>query len=391
VIGNDETLQLVLTANDEASAILEKVRKQIKDMGGETQRGRKGTGELGQEIDKLSDSKLTKTARAMSSVAYAAEEAKLGGREAARAMGELAETIALASGNAKFAGWAIGINAAVMGLTTFVGLLRDSAEQTKPTDQFIRQLAHTTKEQADAEREGLKASRDSLIEQTAKDADQYLTRFQRMMSANLNTQKGRSLARQGGVDFEALDHANANFEEFQKKSLIELNAQERRRVLALQDQSTEMDKQKAIELALGDVRIASIHHQVSSIDLARQEALAARKNADQQTDTMFRFRDANGKIHELTSAELAMKGQLLERNREIYRQSRRRRRREILRGAEGIEVPGPADRMVRSPTSVSERFPKHARRRASVRMKRQVHALQNSNLEAADKATSGRN
>jgi hypothetical protein len=43
------------------------------------------------EIDKLSDGKLVKSARAMSSVAYAAEEAKLGGREAARAMGELAK------------------------------------------------------------------------------------------------------------------------------------------------------------------------------------------------------------------------------------------------------------------------------------------------------------
>jgi hypothetical protein len=43
----------------------------------------------------------------MSSIAYAAEEAKLGGREAARSMGELAENLAIASGNAQFAGWAI--------------------------------------------------------------------------------------------------------------------------------------------------------------------------------------------------------------------------------------------------------------------------------------------
>jgi hypothetical protein len=320
VIGNEETLRLVLEANDKATAVLEKVREQIKATGGAAGSSGKSTRGLNDEIDKVSDAKLVKSARAMSSIAYAAEEAKLGGREAARAMGELAETVALASGNAKFAGWAIGLNAAVLAATSLIGVLKDAPEQTKPTDLFIRRLSHLTKDQADTEREQLRAFRDRILQRTATDADQYWTRFKKMMGANLNTDAGRRIARQGGVDFELLDHTNANLEALTAKSVIELSAAEQKRVLALQDQTTELSKQKGIELELGEAKILSIRHQMSSIDLQKQEALAARRTADQQTAAMFRFRDANGKIHELTSAELALKGQLLERNREIFAQ-----------------------------------------------------------------------
>lgn len=320
MIGNDETLQLVLTANDQATAILEKLRKQIVATGGAAGTGGKNTKGLGDEIDKLSDAKLVKSARAMSSIAYAADQAKLGGIGAARAMGELAENLALASGSAKFAGWAVGINAAILGMVTLVGLIRDSAEQTKPTELFMRRLSHITADQTKGEIAGLRAVRDSLIEQTAKDAGAgWWTRFNKMTSANLNTEKGRAVARQGGVDFEQLDHTNANFEELQRKSLIDLNEAERRRLLTLGDQTHEMEKQHDVELALGDVRLRSVKHQATSLELQRAEAIAAKKNADAQVETQFRFRDANGQIHKLTAAELAMKGGLLQNNRENLR------------------------------------------------------------------------
>src|SRR3954469_19368581 len=171
MMANEERLALILEANDKATAVLQKVRKEIEATDNAAGKGRKGTSELGNEFDKLSDGKLVKSARAMSSIAYAAEEAKLGGREAARSMGELAENLAIASGNAQFAGWAIGINAAIIAMVTFVGLLRDSAEQTKPTELFIRRLSHLTADQAQSEIAGLKTVRDNLIEQTAKEAD----------------------------------------------------------------------------------------------------------------------------------------------------------------------------------------------------------------------------
>jgi hypothetical protein len=278
MMANEERLALILEANDKATAVLQKVRKEIEATDNAAGKGRKGTSELGNEFDKLSDGKLVKSARAMSSIAYAAEEAKLGGREAARSMGELAENLAIASGNAQFAGWAIGINAAIIAMVTFVGLLRDSAEQTKPTELFIRRLSHLTADQAQSEIAGLRTVRDNLIEQTAKEADAgYFTRLKRMFTANLATKEGRAVARQGGVDFEKMDHTNANFEELQRKALLELNEGERKRVLALQDQTLEMAKQKNTELELGRVRILSIHHQASSLELSRAEALAPRR------------------------------------------------------------------------------------------------------------------
>lgn len=383
MIGNDATLQLVLTANDQASAILEKVRKQIQATGAASGQGGKKTHELNDEIGKISDGKLVKSARAMSSIAYAAEEAKLGGREAARAMGELAETLALASGNAKFAGWAIGLNAAVLGATALIGVLRDAPEQTKPTDLFIRRLSHLTKDEADTERDQLRNFRDSILQQTATEADQYWTRFKKMMGANLGSDTGRRIARQGGVDFELLDHTNANLEELTRKSLIDLTTAERNRVLGLKDQTTEMSKQKGIELELGIAKIASIHHQMSSIELQKQEALAGKRNADQQTDTMFRFRDANGKIHTLTSAELALKGQLLERNRQIY-------------GQAVATARATYDELVSEGRFQDQQIVWYARRRLSQNdfqnslddarrsYEAQIHALERSGLEASD-------
>jgi hypothetical protein len=60
---------------------------------------------------------------------------------------------------------------------------------------------------------------------------------------------------------------------------------------------------------------------VSSIELAKQEALAAKKTPTSRPIRCFASGMRTGKIHTLTSAELALKGQLLERNREIYRQT----------------------------------------------------------------------
>jgi hypothetical protein len=69
MMANEERLALILEANDKASAILQKVRKEIEATDNAAGKGRKGTSELGNEFDKLSDGKLVKSARAMSSIA----------------------------------------------------------------------------------------------------------------------------------------------------------------------------------------------------------------------------------------------------------------------------------------------------------------------------------
>jgi hypothetical protein len=72
---------------------------------------------------------------------------------------------------------------------------------------------------------------------------------------------------------------------------------------------------------------------------------------------MFRFRDANGQIHQLTAAELALKGKLLENNRAVARPGHPDREGEVRRADRGDHVQPAAGIVVRSPAPGAERLP----------------------------------
>lgn len=320
MLGNEETLQLVLSANDKASAILEKVRSQIVATGGAANAGGKSTKGLSDEIDRISDRKLITSARAMSSIARAADEARLGSKEAGRAMGELAEMVALASGSARFAGWAIGLNAVVTAATTLFTILRDSPDQMKPTEEYLKRISHLTADNAASELANARAARDSARARYLREASSGIRdRNIRTNAAGLTTE-GLSLMRQGGVRSDLMDRADANYETIWREVVTRIAPAERSRLLALKDQTEEMARQKGVELELGELKIRGIRHQESSLDLQRDEARASKLDADAQAEKMFRLRLANGELHKLTAAELAMKGQLLERNKQIFQQ-----------------------------------------------------------------------
>src|SRR3954471_108216 len=135
MIANEERLALVLEANDKASAILSRVRKEIEATKGST-RG------LNQETDAydVSGNKIRKGALAFGAVARAADEAKLGTQGAVHAASELAETLALVTRSAKFAGWATGIGAAVAILGTFLSLLQDTSKEIDKASPAMERL-----------------------------------------------------------------------------------------------------------------------------------------------------------------------------------------------------------------------------------------------------------
>lgn len=325
---NEQRLALVLEASDNATATLQRVRKEIEATGASTRKGTKDTGGLNSEFDKISDTKLVKGARAMSSIARAAEEAKLGSKEATRAMGELAETVALASGNAKLAGWAIALNAAVIAGGALVSILQQAGEAAKPSEQYLKHVQNLTDARARMEASTVQAQRTAALNAVDSDNTTSDSSFLHRMLHRTKREGDDSpmlrAAKDFGDSFGFTSAAVRNAEtvvqntDLLSDKAIELAKIEKIRLIGLGDQTREMMRQHAAESELGEVRLRSILHQATSLDLQKAEALSAKRNADQQVDAQFRSRDADGQLHKLTADELSMKGQLLGKNRENY-------------------------------------------------------------------------
>lgn len=323
MIGNDETLRLVLEANDKATAVLERVRGQIELTGASANRGGKATSGLNAEIDRTSDSKLLKGARAMSSIARASEQAQFGTQGATRAMGQLAETLALASGSAAFVGWAVAINAAVVAGGALVSVMQQAGEAAKPSEYFLKHVQNLTLARAQMEATGVRAQRDSALNNVG-DMDSFMSRMlhrtKREGDDSPFVQAAKDFADSFGITSAAGRNALTVIQntDLLTDKVMELTKAERLRLIGLGDQTTELVKQHGFERVLGEVRLRAAQYQVSSFEIQKAEAVAAKKNADAQVETMFRFRDADGQLHKLTADELSMRGTLLQRNRENY-------------------------------------------------------------------------
>lgn len=193
MIANEERLALVLEANDKASAILSRVRKEIEATKGST-RG------LNQETDAydVGGNKIRKGALAFGAVARAAEEAKLGTQGAVHAASELAETLALVTRSAKFAGWATGIGAAVAILGTFLSLLQDTDKEIdKVSPAFERLLGDADIKTTEIYIAGIRRRMAALSDEIEKNDASIGEKINRRMSGDLSSKEGREEFRTG--------------------------------------------------------------------------------------------------------------------------------------------------------------------------------------------------
>lgn len=316
MMANEERLALILEANDKATAVLQKVRKEIEDTSNAAGKGGKSVRGLGDETDRLSDTKLLKGARAMGSIAHAAEAAKFGTREMSRAAGELAETLALASGNAKFAGWAIMLNAAVVAGGALVSVLQQAMYAQAPTEDQIKRIGKLTKDRADQQLAGI----DKVHNAALKAMETERSNWDLLWNGTGKKDFVHNLVDVTGLSSAARREAErtGKLKELIVGQDVDKSAAENIRLIALGDQTRELVKQRDIGNALGDVQLRAVHHQASSLELSRAEALAAKRNADLQTEAMFRHRDEDGKLHVLTAAELKMRSELLGVNERAF-------------------------------------------------------------------------
>ncbi|MEX1185323.1 MAG: hypothetical protein WEA80_01880 [Gemmatimonadaceae bacterium] len=111
MIANQERLELVLQATDKASAQLQAVRKEIELARGSTDGTARSSMLVAQNQEKVGN-QARRSAAAMSSIAFAAQNATLGTRGAVMAAGNLASAAAV--GSARMAMWSPHIAAAVI-------------------------------------------------------------------------------------------------------------------------------------------------------------------------------------------------------------------------------------------------------------------------------------
>lgn len=318
MIANEERLALVLEANDRATATLQKVRKELELTGASVQRGRRGTGELGQAFDRVGSSghsSLLKTSRAMQSIAYAADEAKLGTMGASRAMGQLAEGLASASGSTLFIGLASGIGAAVLAATTLYSLLQDSAEQMKPTEAYLRHLANISVTTAKAELENARKARDAAREQFTREASSgYLERVKRVGEGKTPAER-LSLLRQGGTRADLMDKADANYQAALEKVLL-IDKGERNHLSTLRLQFDQTTKQGRLEAEISRAKLEGIRRHAGQLSVETAAADGALKMETLRIEASARRLDINGKEIPLSAAEIRMQATLVGQARE---------------------------------------------------------------------------
>lgn len=193
MIANEERLALVLEANDRATAVLQKVRKEIEATRGST----RGLNSETEAYD-VSGNKVRKGALAFGAVAQAANEAKLGTMGAVHAASNLAETLALVTRSAKFASWATGIGAAVAILGTFYTLLQDTNKEIdKASPAMERLLGDVDVKQAEALIAGLHQKMGRLTAEIEANDASLGQKIKRRLTGDLSTDEGREGVRSG--------------------------------------------------------------------------------------------------------------------------------------------------------------------------------------------------
>lgn len=171
MMANQERLELVLQATDKASAQLQAVRKEIELARGSTDGTARSSLLAAQNQEKVGN-QARRSAAAMSSIAFAAQNATLGTRGVAMAAGNLAEAAAM--GSSRMAMWAPHIAAAtIIGgtlLTIFQRMNSEAAQISKSTEFLLQNVeddhVDTIFQKARQRREAAAASLASL---TARD------------------------------------------------------------------------------------------------------------------------------------------------------------------------------------------------------------------------------
>lgn len=80
-------------------------------------------------------------ASAMSTLAFAAQDASMGGKAAAMALGNVAQSLSLVGTNAQFAMWASGIGAFVTVAATAVSIFQQMNEEAKASDAALQRIS----------------------------------------------------------------------------------------------------------------------------------------------------------------------------------------------------------------------------------------------------------
>lgn len=314
----EERLAIVLEATDKATAILQKVRKEIEVTNDATSKGGKGANEAGDSFHKLGESspRIRQLGREMSGVAFAINEARLGSKGAVLEVASLAGTAAETS--VAFAAWAPLIGGAVALLGTALAIAQDHKREEEQLANFrdhvqgksleyTRQIVQETRNAKERTLKLIDESQVSLLQKAVGYVD--------LLTGHVSTSSVLTAAQAGSVD--ELEQ-QAKEEELATKALVEKERAERIRLLTLHDQTTELARQRATANATAREQLELVRERASTLDVELAGAKASLETQNQSVVAMFRRRDESGKIVALTAQEVADRGRLLGLNRQAY-------------------------------------------------------------------------
>ncbi len=320
----DSRLQLVLEANDQASAVLAKVRDQIKATGVEANTASGHIARTADGLDRIGGGEVSvhKATHAMSSLSFAASEARLGTEGAVMAVGTLATT-ALEMAPA-LAEWAIPIGAVVALLGTVVSLMGDTRSETDRIANFQTYLGKQTLTGLQNAYAGAQAQREQALKDIEETTDTF---WDRMLHKRTyaRTDMG-ALARDiaysfGGANPDKQSNMKVADENSVNafKALQDAKKQDDLRLITMRDQSSEMIRQKAITLESARATLAVLNQTGTQLNAQTAAARAQLASQNASVTVMFRHRDAAGNLVALTREEVAERNQLLGLNQAAYK------------------------------------------------------------------------
>lgn len=262
------------------------------------------------QLNAFPTQRLRTGANAVSSIAFAAEQSALGGRQAVIAFGNLATTLSFVSQSAKFASWAGGIGAAVVVAGTLASLLSRIGKEERDREEarFKRQLGDADVHTAERLLTVLKEQKKELegIRQSTA-AGRLTQRVDNWLEGLIGVGRGAEIAKartrikEVEIEREALIERHARAEATRRRenteSLITLERQVTAQARLLTD---------AVSIGEQDAEIAAIEQQ-------RLERVIEIGNQYRNQ------RDQQGHILRLTADQEAQLVRIVERENEISR------------------------------------------------------------------------
>lgn len=332
----DERVALVLQADDRASAIVARVRNEVRGLRSEASSGGAVLDSAASGAERLgaTDVRLHKAGRAMSSIAFAASQARLGTQGAVRAVGELAGVAADAL--PAFAGWSGAIAGAVAVAGTLFAIVRDTRDEQERQQRTQQRLADLSLAGVERAYQGIQERRRQAMADLEKQTDGWLAMLRRLPKALTTNDPNVSAFRMmvGDQAGRELERLNADLELITKRR-VELRKEDDLRLINLGDQTREMRLQKRLANESLAVKVAEARYDLSTVEAARRQAQIQLRTQNAAVEATFRHRDASGQLVELTREEVRARASLLALNERAYQLTLSEiKAREAIRGAD---------------------------------------------------------